>query len=149
MSKRGSIYNTACGALLASTAINYVSKSVSEDPFSYTEDRYPAVRIFDGAETKERFCYPATTDQLDMRSELELDFTAYARNFDKSTTGLNDSLYDLLSKVESVVVTDSTLLTYVMDITLDSARTDMGYSEGIGWVSGTFRAVYLYNHTSP
>ena len=149
MSKRSTIYNTAASALLASTGINYVSKNVNEDPFAYTEDRYPAVRIFDGNEVKERFCYLGSTGQLDMKSEFELNFTGYARELNKSTTSLHDSLADLLSCVEVSIATDSTLLALVQDVTLDNGRTDMGYSEGLGFVSGTFRVTYLYNHTSP
>ena len=149
MSKRGDIYNTAAGALLASTGIEYVSKEISEDPFAFKEDKYPVVRLFDGEEIKERFCYPGSTDVLDMQSELSLPFTGYVREMNKSTTALSDSCNDLLSDIETSVVADSTLLTLVQDVTLDSALTDKGYSEGIAWVSGVFRIIYLYNNTSP
>ena len=149
MSNRSTIYDTAAAALLASSGISYVSKNINEDPFAYTEDKYPAVRLIDGDMTVERFCYPGSTAQLDMKSELDLNFTGYARELNKSSTALHDSLAALLSDIEVAVVTDSTLLALVQDVTLDGGRTDMGYSDGVGFVNGTFRVTYLYNHTSP
>lgn len=149
MSVRQTIYDTATAALLASTGINYVSREIFEDPNALKEDQYPMVRLNDGEEVRERFCYLGSTSILDMRSELMLPFVGYVRVYDRSTTGLIDARHNLLSDIEKAVVNDSTMLGLVQDVILDSEVTDFGYSEGIGSVSGSFRVTYLYNHTSP
>ena len=149
MSKRQTIYDTAKAVLEASTGINYVSVEISENPFAWKEDNFPAVRLRDGPESKERFCYIGSTDQLDMRSEFNLEFTGYVRELNRSTTALVDSRNDLVAEIEKSLVSDSTLLALVADIVPDQQVTDMGYSRGVGWVIGNFNIVYYYNHTSP
>ena len=149
MSKRQTIYDTAKGVLEASTSINYVSVEIAEDPWAWKENQFPAVRLVDGQETKERFCYLGSTDQLDMKSTMSLEYVGYVRELNKSTTALIDSRNDLLSEIESKLVADSTLLGLVADIVPSDDVTDKGYLRGIGWVSGGFTVTYYYNHTAP
>ena len=149
MSKRQAIYDTAKAVLDASTGINYVSVEISEDPFAWKEDKFPAVRLIDGPEIKSRFCYLGSTGQLDMKSEFTLEFVGYVREFNKSTTGLIDSRNDLLSIIEKSLVADTTLLGLVADIVPGDEVTDKGYLRGLGWVTGSFNIIYYYNHTAP
>lgn len=149
MSKRQSIYDTAKAVLEASTGINYVSVEIAEDSWAWKENQFPAVRLIDGPETKERFCYLGSTDQLDMKSEMSLEYVGYVREYNKSTTGLIDSRNALLSDIESSLVADSTLGALVADIVPSDDVTDKGNLRGIGWVTGGFTVTYYYNHTAP
>ena len=149
MSKRETIYDTCYAALDASASVSYVTREVNEDPFSWKENQYPAVRLIDGQEVKERFCYPGSTAQMDMKSELTVVYEGYVREYNRSSADLIAAQNNLAAAVETALTGDSTLLGMVADVVPDDLITDKGNADGIGWVSGGFTITYYYNHTAP
>lgn len=149
MSNRGTIYTKCTSALEASASIAYVTREQSENPNAWKENLYPAVRLIDGVEVKERFAFPGSTLQMDMKSTLSLEYTGYVRELNRSAGDLIDAQNSLAAAVEKAIVTDTTILGLVADVVPDDTLTSRGNSEGLAWVSGGFVIIYYYNHTAP
>ena len=149
MGKRQDIYALAKSELLASTGIVHVSQEVAENSFAWKENRFPGVRLIDGIEIKERFAYPGSTEQLDMKSEFSLEFMGFVRSYNKSSTEIIDNQNQLLVDVETAIANSTLLDDITADIVPNDQVTDKGNLEGMGWISGGFNITYYYNHTAP
>lgn len=148
MAKRQSIYDAAYDALDESTAISYVTREILEDPFGWKENQYPAVRLTDGPEVKERFAYPDSTND-DMQSVFDLEYVGYVRGKNKSSTELIDEQNDLIVAIETSIANSTALDDITADVVPSEQGTDKGNLEGIGFVTGGFTVTYLYNHLAP
>lgn len=150
MGNRQTIYNLCKDVLEATTGINYVTQDININMLNLTEDKYPAIRLIDGPEAKERFAYSGGSTSLeDMQSEFPISYIGYVRSIAKSSTEMIDEQNNLTVTIETALTGDSTLLAAVSDIVPDEQMTDRGNIEGIGWVSGDYTITYFYNHSSP
>ena len=152
MPKRKQIYDAIQGALLASTGINYVTIDVDAAPFSWTNDKYPAVRIYDGDGIITRLAYPGSTSVDDMECNITFEFEGYVSRLNtetSSTDSIDTKRTTLMADIEKSLTQDTTIASLVKDITAQELGTDRGYSEGIGWTNGVFKVMYHYNYLNP
>jgi len=148
MAIRQSIYDAAKTVLEASTAINYVTRQIYEDPSGWKENQYPAVRLIDGTEIKSRLAYPDSTQQ-DMQSEFTLEYVGYVRSRNRSSTEMIDEQNDLQVAIEKAIINSTALDDLTQDVVPNEQMTDRGNTEGLGWITGGFDILYYYNHNSP
>ena len=151
MGKRKDIYDALQTALNASTSINYVTIDVAENPWDFKQNKFPAVRIYDGEEQITRLSFPSATSSGadDMESTIPFEFIGYVAKLAKSTGSIDQSRNDLMVAVEKSLTQSTAINDLVKDIVPQERDTDRGYSDGIGWSNGIFSVLYHYNHLSP
>ncbi len=152
MPKRKQIYDAIQAALIASTGVNHVTIDVDAAPFSWTDDKYPAVRIYDGDGLITRLSFPGPPSVDDMECNITFEYEGYVNKINtetSSTDSIDTKRNHLMNDIEKSLTQDATIAALVKDITAQELGTDRGYSKGIGWTNGIFKVMYHYNHLDP
>jgi hypothetical protein len=103
--------------------------------------------VIDKTEEKVPCAYPSTTSD-DMMSIVEFGVSGYVHDM-QSSSGLREKLTQLISDIESEVMTSTGIRDVAADIWPTTVETDEGIVENFAWCEMGFRARYFYSHASP
>lgn len=113
--------------------------------WDFPSHKFPVVIIQDMNTEINRHAFVDSTAD-DMEAIMEVSCTCFVHD-------MNNSLYskrtELISLIESTLVSDSTLAALILNIEPERIDTDNGSLDNYSIADVTFRVHYLYNHASP
>jgi hypothetical protein len=146
VSARQSVLSAFSSALDASTGISYVTQNL-EQWWNWNSDKFPAVRVIDGAEEKHPIAYWGSTTIPDMEGVVVISISGYVQ--DITNQNLEAQRAALIADIEKAIMTSTAVKAATADVWPVSVETDEGVIENFAWCDCTFRARYHYNHGDP